>query len=121
MAPSQEEAEANSVKETDMAHNTTTHEVIVYGSANCPSCARTCAFLRSKGIPHTYVDVEADPEGFALVKANGSQMPLVLSPIGPWSGMRPDKIVALINHFAQTPPGSAVAGAGKAAPDKMGA
>lgn len=78
-------------------------EVIVYGSESCTSCARTCLFLRSKGIAHKYVDVMTDPEGFALVKANGSQMPLVLSPIGPWSGMRPDKVIDLAKHYSQDP------------------
>lgn len=78
-------------------------EVTVYGSDACTDCARTTMFLRSKEIKYRYVDVMADEDAYAFVKSKGSTMPVVLSPIGDWAGLRPDRILALAKHYAEDP------------------
>jgi glutaredoxin-like protein len=42
-------------------------EIIFYGTPWCPDCHRSRRFLKKNKIPYTYVNIDRDPAGNAIV------------------------------------------------------
>lgn len=72
--------------------------VIVYTKPGCVQCERTKRLMDSLGIIYETVDVSTNQEARENLIAQGySQMPIVHTQDGEWSGFRPDKIKELAN------------------------
>lgn len=73
-------------------------DVIVFTLPSCPQCNATKRALTKRGIPFRSVDLtepgEADTLA-ALQEQRFAQAPIVVSPIGIWSGYSPDALDAL--------------------------
>lgn len=70
--------------------------VTVYTKTTCQPCKATKRALTKKGISFEEINVELNPDARERVIALGfSQLPVVISPMGNWSGFEPDKIGAL--------------------------
>lgn len=73
-----------------------TDTVTVYSKPGCVQCAATLRKLAQHGIDFTLIDVTQDPVALEYVTGLGHvQAPVVETPVGSWSGYRPDLINAL--------------------------
>lgn len=71
-------------------------QVTVYSKPNCQPCRATYRTLDKFGVPYEVIDVSEDHDAREWLIAEGhKQTPVVVSPIGTWSGYVPDKIRAL--------------------------
>ena len=56
-------------------------EVVVYGRPGCGKCVQTCKQFDALGVPHTYVNVEADREAASKLRQlgfnEGTTLPVV--------------------------------------------
>lgn len=69
---------------------------LVYTKPLCVQCDATKRALNKAGITYDTVDITADPDALAEVKARGyAQAPVVIADDDAWSGFRPDKIKQL--------------------------
>lgn len=76
--------------------------VTVYTKPACVQCNATYRALDKKGIAYNAVDISIDEEALDRLKALGyQQAPVVDSPVGNWSGFRPDKVEELAQYYAQ--------------------
>ncbi len=68
--------------------------VTVYSTPGCVQCDATKRALHSHGIAFAEIDLSANPDALARLKADGWQRaPIVQTGDGQaWSGFRPDKI-----------------------------
>ncbi|WP_413737278.1 glutaredoxin-like protein NrdH [Sodalis sp. RH21] len=67
--------------------------ITIYTKPDCVQCHATCRALDRKGIDYRLVDLLADAQALAHVKALGyQQVPVVQTADEHWSGFRPDKI-----------------------------
>lgn len=60
-------------------------QVTVYGADWCPDVRRSRALLDDAGVPHAYVDVEADPAAETLVRRvqdGARRIPTIVLPGG---------------------------------------
>lgn len=72
------------------------NEATLYTAPNCPDCAKTKKKMDGMGVIYSEVDLAKNEETLARVKGWGfQQAPVVDSPVGKWSGYRPDKLVEL--------------------------
>lgn len=71
--------------------------VTVYSKPGCTACTATVSALDKQGIAYEVVDMSQDAAAMAHARALGfMQAPVVIPECGePWSGFRPDKILAL--------------------------
>ena len=70
--------------------------VTVYTAQHCMPCKATKRKLNDLGVDFTEVDVTEDHDARAyLVSLGHTQTPVVESPIGSWSGYKPDRILSL--------------------------
>jgi len=56
-------------------------QITVYGATWCPDCRRTKAFLSNHQVDYTWVDIDADPAGLAVVEriqSGGRTIPTVV-------------------------------------------
>lgn len=72
--------------------------VTVYSQPGCRPCIFTKRALESAGVPYVEVDITESEEALKTVSELGyKQSPVVVTPEGDhWSGLRPDKISALV-------------------------
>ncbi len=72
--------------------------VTVYESNGCKQCIFTKRALDSADIPYSTVNISESEEALRTVTELGyKQAPVVVTPEGDhWSGLRPDKISALV-------------------------
>ena len=67
--------------------------VTVYTRENCYQCKLTYADLDKKGIDYELVDLDKNPDIFTRLKSEGHRaLPVVVSPIGTWAGLRFDML-----------------------------
>lgn len=68
--------------------------ITLYSKPDCPGCTATKRKFAQLSIPYTEVDISADPEALAVLKAQGylSVPVVVLSNGESWAGFRPDLI-----------------------------
>jgi glutaredoxin-like protein NrdH len=76
----------------------TTTEYTVYTKPDCPNCDKTKAYLDSKGISYTAVDITEVPAALAYIteELGYSQAPVVVNNSDDqdhWAGLRRDKLV----------------------------
>lgn len=65
--------------------------VTVHTAPGCVACEATTRRLDRDQIAYTAVDVTQDEDAYTRLVADGwTQMPVVTTPIGSWSGFRPD-------------------------------
>lgn len=70
--------------------------VTVYSRENCVQCKATYRALEKKGVKYRVVDVGTDLDAAEKVRKMGyMQAPVVETPLGHWSGFRPDRIEEL--------------------------
>lgn len=70
--------------------------VTVYSMPSCVQCTATYRALDNRGVDYDVVDVTADDEAYAKVKALGYQSaPVVVAGDQHWSGFRHDLIQTL--------------------------
>ena len=70
--------------------------ITVYSKPSCVQCDATYRALNKQGLEYDIVDITADAEALANVKALGyQQAPVVFADGDHWSGFRPDKIKAM--------------------------
>lgn len=75
--------------------------VTVYTKPACVQCNATYRALGKHGIEHSSVDISVDEQALENLKALGyQQAPVVVSPIGNWSGFNPGKIQELADYYA---------------------
>ncbi len=75
--------------------------ITVYSKPSCVQCDATYRALNKQGLEYEVVDITADAEALASVKALGyQQAPVVFADGDHWSGFRPDKIAALAVQVA---------------------
>ncbi len=75
--------------------------ITVYSKPSCVQCDATYRALNKQGLDYEVVDITADAEALASVKALGyQQAPVVFADGDHWSGFRPDKIKALAAQTA---------------------
>ncbi len=61
-------------------------KLLVYGTSWCTDCRRSKQFLGEQRVPYTFIDVDSDAEGLAVVEAhNGGKriIPTIVVPGGP--------------------------------------
>lgn len=76
--------------------------VTVYTKPSCVQCNATYRALDKKGIAYNSLDISEDAEALENLKALGyQQAPVVISPVGDWSGFRSDKIDELADYYSQ--------------------
>jgi glutaredoxin-like protein NrdH len=70
--------------------------ITVYCWPGCSACEATNRYLNRHGIDHLEVDLSTDPAAKAFVEKLGySSAPVVVAGSAHWSGMRPDRLLAL--------------------------
>ncbi len=70
--------------------------VTIYSKPNCQPCRATYRSLDKHGVSYEVIDISEDHDARDWLIAEGHQQtPVVVSPIGTWSGYYPDKIKAL--------------------------
>jgi glutaredoxin-like protein NrdH len=70
--------------------------VTVYSKYDCQPCRLTKAYLDRNNIPFQEINVEDDPDAYALVQSMGYlQVPVVVADSVSWSGLRPDKLAEI--------------------------
>lgn len=70
--------------------------ITVYSVPECGQCEATKRVLNRAGMPYTEVDLSRNREQLDRLKALGFKAaPVVETPLGTWSGFRPDKLAAL--------------------------
>lgn len=75
--------------------------ITVYSKPACVQCDATYRALNKHGIEYTIVDVSLDEQALEFVKDLGyRQVPVVVTPQEHWSGYRPERIRALVEHQA---------------------
>jgi glutaredoxin-like protein NrdH len=75
--------------------------VTVYTRPGCMQCKFTFDKLEMLGLEYVAIDVSEDPEAFEHIKSLGySQLPVVITDGAHWSGLRPDRLVALASPAA---------------------
>lgn len=77
-----------------------TDTITLFSQAGCGPCFATKRFLDREKVPHTVVDVRADPAAAAVLKRRGmSGTPAVIATVAgkeyAWQGHRPDQLEAL--------------------------
>lgn len=74
-----------------------TQILTIYGGPDCRRCKVIVQRCQRKGVPYKYVDVEEDPAAADRLKALGyATAPVMEYGEDHWSGVRLDKIDALI-------------------------
>lgn len=72
---------------------------VIYTNANCRPCKMTKRNLDKAGIPYEEIDIETTEGAADFLRERGfRQAPVVLSPIGDWSGLDESKIQELIEY-----------------------
>lgn len=77
----------------------------VYTKPGCMPCRATINQLERHGVPFFKVDVTEDPDALERITSLGfKQSPVVIVThqgvvYDSWSGMRPDRLTAAINHY----------------------
>lgn len=67
--------------------------VTVYSRENCFQCKLTYRDLENKGIDFDVVDLDKDPDALNRIQAAGHKsLPVVETPVGTWTGFRPDML-----------------------------
>ena len=67
--------------------------VTVYSKRRCVQCDATIRRLKQRGIPHTIISLDDDPDALAVVKQLGFfQAPVIVAGAVSWAGFRPDLI-----------------------------
>lgn len=75
--------------------------ITVFSKPACVQCDATYRQLNKLGLDYTIVDITADADALASVRALGyQQAPVVFADGDHWSGFRPDKIKALATGAA---------------------
>lgn len=70
--------------------------VTIYTKPHCVQCDAAKRALDKAGITSTAVDISADPAAHSYITSLGYlQAPVLVTPLGHWSGFRPDRIKAL--------------------------
>lgn len=72
--------------------------ITIYSKYNCQPCRLTKAFLERNDLPYTEYNVEDDTLAYERVQEMGYQsVPVLVVDDQSWSGMRPDKLQALVS------------------------
>lgn len=72
-------------------------EVYVYSAVGCQPCMATKRWLERNNIAYKTVDVTDRPDKVEHLRDQGHHsLPVVVSPIGKWSGFRPDMLGKLL-------------------------
>lgn len=73
--------------------NDANNTVQVYGKPGCQGCKATVKKLEQLELPFEYADITKNEVAHQEVKNLGySQLPVVVSPAGHWSGYSPDRL-----------------------------
>ena len=75
-----------------------TGPIVVIGGEGCDKCTRTTAILDRAGVDYQYVDAATlTADAIEQLREQGmTQLPIVATPTGSWTGMRYDLIQKLI-------------------------
>lgn len=70
--------------------------ITVYGAMWCPDCRRSKRFLDRNDVAYTWVDTDADPEGYPAIEritGGGRSIPTIVFPDGSYLVEPPDDIL----------------------------
>ncbi|GGH14639.1 glutaredoxin family protein [Silvibacterium dinghuense] len=71
--------------------------VVLYSQPGCPPCFAAKQFLKSRGVPFEYKDVQADPEALReLVALNSRSTPTIVVEEEVMIGFDPDRLSILL-------------------------
>lgn len=69
----------------------------IYTKPACVQCDMTKRYMDKNNIPYETVDITEDQQALDMIMSMGFQAaPVVMSPVGNWSGFQPDKINLLV-------------------------
>ena len=70
--------------------------VIIYSKSSCQPCRLTKKALERAGVPYSEVSLDSHPTVAEELAAQGHRSaPVVVTPLGTWSGFQPSKLALL--------------------------